>query len=245
MPTTAEQFQLLYELSRSLATFSDLDELVRFATRAVRELFRAEGSAILLLAENGREFRFPVASMAESGTKAGDVLRELRFPADRGIAGRVLVEGEAVAVNDVQENVQFYGGVDKETGITTRAILAAPLRTERGTVGVIEVINPASGTFTAADAKFLDTVASDVAVAYDKADLQAQLEQEVVSLRQAGRLVAGTVVVVGVLVMGGATLTHLAYGAPLGTLAVRPPFIGGLLCVVAGVALFRTTRGRK
>jgi GAF domain-containing protein len=244
MATTAERFQLLYELSRRLATFADLDDVVRYATRAVRDIFGAEGSAILLLDESGREFRFPVSSMAESGQRAGDVLRELRFPADQGIAGRVLTDGEPLAVNDVSQDPKFYPGVDKETGITTRAILAAPLRTDRGPVGVIEVINPASGAFTPEDAKFLDVVASDVAIAYDKADMHAQLQQEVVSLRQLARLVAVSLLVVGVLTMGGATLAHLAYAQPLPALFVQPGFVGGVLGVVAGGALLRAARGR-
>lgn len=244
MATTAERFQLLYELSRRLATFSDLDEVVRYATRAVRDIFGAEGSAILLLDASGREFRFPVSSMAESGRRAGEVLQELRFPADQGIAGRVLAEGEAVAVNDVREDPKFFPGVDQETGIVTRAVLAAPLRTDRGPVGVIEVINPASGTFTAEDAKFLDVVASDVAVAYDKADLHAQLREEIVSLRQIARLVAVSLFAVGVLAMAGAALAHLAYAQPLATLLEQPGFVGGLLGVIAGGALLRVARGR-
>jgi GAF domain-containing protein len=244
MATTAERFQLLHELSRRLATFADLDELVRYATRAVRDIFAAEGSAILLLDANGREFRFPVSSMTESRHAVGDVLRELRFPANEGIAGRVLADGEPIAVNDVRQDPKFYPGVDRHTGLTTHAILAAPLRTERGSIGVIEVINPTSGAFTPDDAKFLDVVASDVAVAYEKADLHAELRKEVVSLRQLARLVAACLIVGGVLAMGGAALTQLAYALPVGGLLGRPAFVGGVLLFVAGLALLRAARRR-
>ncbi len=242
MVTTADRFQLLYELSRRLATFTSLDDLLRDATRAVRELFDAGGSAILLLDEQKREFRFPVASLAASGQRAGDVLRELRFPADRGIAGKVLADGEALAVNDVHVDKSFYAGVDEQTGITTHAILAAPMRTDHGTVGVVEVINPATGTFTPDDIKFLDAFASDIATAYDKADLQARLQEENVGLRQLARLFGGSLFIGGVLVMGGAMLTVMATGLPLSTLLVRPTFLGGLLAVGAGGALLRTSR---
>ena len=36
---TSSQLHLLADVSRSLATFTDLDELVQFATQRTRELF--------------------------------------------------------------------------------------------------------------------------------------------------------------------------------------------------------------
>lgn len=242
MVTTADRFQLLYELSRRLATFTSLDDLLRDATRAVREVFDAGGSAILLLDREAGEFRFPVASMAASGQQAGAVLRELRFPADRGIAGKVLADGVALAVNDAQHDQRFYAGVDAQTGITTRALLAAPMRTDRGTVGVIEVINPATGTFAPDDIQLLEAVASDIATAYDKADLQARLRDENLGLRQLVGLFGGSLLAVGALVMGGSALALLATGLPLTTLPLRPAFLGGLLAAVAGGAMLRAAR---
>jgi len=245
MVTAADRFQLLYELSRRLATFTDLDDLLRDATQAVRKLFDAGGSAILLLDPETREFRFPVASLAASGQRAGDVLREIRFPADRGIAGKVLASGEPLAVNDANQDKAFYAGVDAQTGMTTHAILAAPMRTDHGTVGVVEVINPATGTFTPDDIKFLDAFASDIATAYDKADMQARLQQENVGLKQLIRLLGGSLIAGGALVIGGAALTLGATGLPLSTLLVRPTFLAGVLAVVAGGAMFRTARGAR
>src|SRR5512135_23036 len=147
---TSSQLHLLADVSRSLATFTDLDELVQFATQRTRELFEAEGCALLLLDAARREFRFPVASQRQAGASAA-ALAEIRFPADRGIAGWVLSHDEAALVPDTATDPRFYDAVDRQTAMRTRALLCAPLRTRRGNIGVLEVVNPGAAHLEAAD----------------------------------------------------------------------------------------------
>src|SRR5262249_4129624 len=131
MALDSERVELLYAVTRSLATFHDVDELVRFATRRLREVFGADGCAILLLDEKRGEFCFPVASQRAAGGASGSTLSDMRFPANQGIAGAVLAGGEPILVNDAQNDSRFYPGVDHRTGVTTRTLLAAPLRSTR------------------------------------------------------------------------------------------------------------------
>src|SRR5262249_12261947 len=81
MALECERVELLYAATRSLAAFDDVDELVRFATRRLREVFGADGCAILLLDEKRREFCFPVASQREGAAASASTLGEVRFPA--------------------------------------------------------------------------------------------------------------------------------------------------------------------
>jgi GAF domain-containing protein len=245
MASVGDRLQFLYDLSRRLATFEDLDELLRHATRGVRELFAAEASSILLLDAKKRELRFPVASMSESRPAAAAVLQELRFPANRGVAGWVLAEGQAVLVEDVSKDPRFYVGVDQATGLTTRTILAAPLRGPSGPIGVVEVVNPQLDAVSADDVKFLDAFASDIAVAYEKAAMQAKLRQDVVNLRQLARIAAVGVLAVGVLSAASGLLVNLAWAAPWRMLPTRPPFLAGVFAIVAGIALLRATSARQ
>jgi GAF domain-containing protein len=119
-----ERLRLLYDLSRRLATFDELDDVLRHATGELRKLFDAEGSAVLLLDPATRELRFPVASQREGSEATAAELAEVRFPAGQGLAGWVLQHGEAVAVDDVANDPRFYRGVDEVTGATTRTLLA-------------------------------------------------------------------------------------------------------------------------
>ena len=115
-PVSSERLHALYELNRRLATFTDLEDLLRHATQRARELLHAEGCALLLFDPARRELHFPVASQAESRRASEPRLAEIRFPADRGIAGWVLARGEAVCVADVTRDARFYSGVDQIIG---------------------------------------------------------------------------------------------------------------------------------
>src|SRR5262249_815590 len=242
MALDSERVELLYAVTRNLATFVNVDELVRFATRRLREVFAADGCAILLLDEKRREFRFPVASQRAGAATSEPALSEVRCPADQGIAGAVLAGGEAILVNDAQHDPRFYAGVDHKTGVTTRTLLAAPLRSARGTVGVIEVVNPSVSPLRVDDLEFLNTLASDVAVAYEKARLYARLGEEIALMRWLTRVAGVGLLVVGALLAGAAVFATLARALPLSTTLSRPALYGGMVVVGLGAVLLRATR---
>jgi GAF domain-containing protein len=241
--TDAERLHFLYEVSRRLANSSDLGELLGYATRRARELFDAEGCALLLLDRRRAEFHFPLASQRESQAGGSMPLSEIRFPADRGIAGWVLAHDEAAAVPDVARDSRFYGGVDDLTGRTTRAILCAPLRTRQGSIGVLEILNPAVPTAPAADLEFLEALAGDVAIAYERAALTEQLRGEVLSLRQMCTLAGAGLATLGLAYVLGAAYALLALALPLRELPARPGFSIGLVCLLAGGLLVGAARG--
>ncbi|HUI25519.1 MAG TPA: GAF domain-containing protein [Candidatus Kryptonia bacterium] len=243
MTTAADRLHLLYDVNRRLATFTELDELLRYATRRTREVLGAEGCAILLLDANRREFYFPIASQAEARKGVEARLAEIRFPADRGIAGWVLSQDQAALVNDVANDARFYSGVDQQTSMTTRALLCAPLRSRGGSLGVIEVVNPAAGAFANDDLEFLEALAGDIVVAHEKAQLYEQLHHEVIGLRQYCRFLGWGLAAVGVLLSVGATIGHLAVSLPLGELFMRPGMLTGMTAVALGALLIAVGQG--
>lgn len=242
MPTVTERLDVLYEVNRRLASFTDLGELLRYATRRTRELFEAEGCAVLLLDGKRRELYFPVASQSESRHGSEARLAEIRFPADRGIAGWVVTHGQGALVNDVSADSRFYADVDRRTAVTTRAVLCAPLHTAWGIIGAIEVVNPGK-SWTPEDLEFLLALAGDIAVAHEKVAVQEQLEGEVLGLRQVLGLLGGGLLVLGVLAVVTVTLVHLAWALPLGALPTRPGMLLGLMLLFVGAVLLAVGRG--
>jgi len=181
---TSDRLELLYELNRRLPRFTDLAALVGFATRRARELLQADGCALLLLTDERDEFYFPIASQSEATSDTNVALREIRFPATHGVAGWVLVQDEPAIVADAAADPRLYKGVDAETGLQTKSLLCAPLRTPTGTIGVLEVLNPMGNQPTVEDLEFLEAIANDVAIAHVRVYVIDELERANRELRE-------------------------------------------------------------
>jgi GAF domain-containing protein len=240
--SVAARLELLCEVNQRLATFADLDELLAYATSRTRDLFDAEGCSLLLIDRKTREFRFPVASQRAGSRTSATNLAEVRFPVTQGIAGWVLANGQAVLIGDVRSDPRFYAGVDASTGTTTRTLLAAPLRTSGGTIGVIEVINPATVGDGDGDLAFLDALGSDIGVAHERAAFSAALRAEAAGLRRLARLGGVALAVLGAGVAGAAALGHGARGLPLRELVVAPGLVMGAVMVAVGLVLVAAVR---
>jgi GAF domain-containing protein len=239
----ANQMRVLADVSRSLATFADVDDLVHYATRRTRELFDAEGCAVLLLDRERNEFCFPVASQRDAGTVSAAELAEVRFPADRGVAGWVLAHDEGALVADTSRDPRFYDAVDRRTAVHTRALICAPLRTRAGNIGVLEVVNPSAGRLETGDLEFLDVLASEIGVAYEKAALYQELEREVVDLRRFCRVAGLVVGSLGLLLAIVTAFFHRARVLPWSELPSARGMLGALLFLAVGALLIAVGRG--
>lgn len=114
--------------------------------------------------------------------KVADQLIGLKIPSGKGIAGFVFSSGQPMAITDVGQEESFYDEVDKQTGYTTQAILATPLRYNDEIIGVLEYVNrigePPFEPFTPFEmdkaALFAEAVAALVN-AYESANLFQEL----------------------------------------------------------------------
>jgi Nif-specific regulatory protein len=185
---SAARLRLLYDLGCAFAERIEIDELIPLVVAKCREVLDAEGVAILLLDAEREELYFPY--VADEDPEVAARLLRLRFPAARGIAGNVVQSGQSVRVDDVGSDPRFYDGIDRDTGLTTRTMLCAPLNAHGERIGVIQVINRRGGlSFTDDDLNFLEGLAGSVAVAIENARLYAHVKTSEERLRaQVGAL---------------------------------------------------------
>jgi len=241
--TAADRLHVLYDVNRRLAAFTDLDELLLYATQRTREVFAAEGCGLLLVERQRNEFYFPVASQAAASPASAARLAEIRFPADKGIAGWVLANDETIFVEDTSKDLRFYSGVDHKSQAATHSLLCAPLRSQSGHIGVVEVINPSSTSRGREDLELLETLATDIALAYEKAALYEQLRSEVTSLRWASTAIGYGLFGAGLAVCVGTVLAHVAWAQPLSELPTRVGLWIGTATMLAGGGLVAVARG--
>lgn len=178
------RLRLLYDLGCAFAARRDLGELTALVLAKCRELLRAEAAAVLLLDNERNELFFPY--VADESVEVSARLAEIRFPADRGIAGEVLRSGTPVRVDDASSDPRFFGGVDQRTGRVTRNLICVPLQSRQGAIGVVQVLNHSGGShFDESDLRFLEALAGSIAVALENARFYAQLQSQVATLERA------------------------------------------------------------
>jgi GAF domain-containing protein len=172
----------LYQtVSSSLAYIGDLQELLFTIVSIVTTELHCEESSVLLYDEESNEFEFFTA-VGEKGSE----LEKVRFPANRGIAGRALRERTTQVVNDVQSDPDFYGNIDEEHDFTTKSILSAPLISGDEIVGVINAINKVETKFfDQQDDQILSAIADEVALAVKNARLFDYVVDSYCKIRQA------------------------------------------------------------
>lgn len=143
---------------------------------------------MLLLDEEHNELYFPYVSEEDSEVRRR--LLGLRFPADSGLAGAVILSGLAETVNNPQSDPRFYRGVDQETGVTTRALMVTPLLADQVRLGVIEAVNPQErDTFSDTDLVLLKKLALSISIAIQNARRFGELKTSAEQLRaQVGAL---------------------------------------------------------
>jgi HD-GYP domain-containing protein (c-di-GMP phosphodiesterase class II) len=158
---------LFGEINKHINAVTKLPDLIRHITSMAQSALKASASSVLLLDENRQELYFEVAEGS-----VGSKLKQIRMSTQSGIAGWVVSNGRPLIINDVSKDQRFYQTMDKNTGFTTRSILAVPLIVSNKFVGVIEVINKFDGgSFNDTDLEIITPVASIAAIAIENVKL--------------------------------------------------------------------------
>lgn len=153
------------ELSCQLAATPDLQTLLGNIVTASLRVLNCEKATVFLYDPQTQELYSRVATDAV----------EIRFPANRGLAGEVFRTGAVINVPDAYADARFNPDVDRRTGYRTRSILSCPLvGWDKTTVGVLQVLNKRDGSFGAWDEELARTFTSQAGVAVQRQLLLAE-----------------------------------------------------------------------
>ncbi|MCU0558575.1 MAG: PAS domain S-box protein [Desulfobacterales bacterium] len=177
--------QALFRIAQALYRYRALDARLEFITREVRQLLDVEGASVILLDEDRKEFFFRVSVFDDQD--AGQRMKEVRFPIDKGVAGEVLRTGKPLIVNDTSQSPFFFAKVDKEAAYRTRSMLDVPLATPERMIGVLCAVNKKDALFTEDDASVLSAVANLVALPVENASFHDALERSFEEVQRLNR----------------------------------------------------------
>lgn len=184
------------EVTRSLARAVDHQSLLELIRDAACQVLDCEAASIFLHDSKTNEL------VSRVSTAAG----EIRFSADRGIAGDAFRSGKVINIPDAYTDPRFNPDVDRATGFITRSLLACPLlKHDDGVLGVFQVLNRRGSPFDADDEILARTFGAQAGVALER---QLLLEEFVEKQRLQREL-------------------QIARKIQLGVLPRRPPTVEG------------------
>ena len=167
-----EQLSTLMELSALINSTLDTGEIRERAIVAAIRLLDAEAGSLILIDQDSGDMFFEVAI----GDK-GEKVKEIRLKKGEGIAGWVAEKGEAIIIHDVQSDQRFFKTADKRSTFITRDMVCVPVKTKDKVIGVLEAINRKNGIFDEEDKEALTSLANQVAVAIENANLYQELRE--------------------------------------------------------------------
>jgi len=182
----ARNNEAMLRISTALPEYPDLEGLLDYISSEVKLLLESEGSLVILLDEEKEELFFQGAAYDDTATQ--ERVKEIRFPVDQLVAGKVIRTGEPIIVSDASEDPGFYKERDRKLGYETRNLLLVPLKSSDHIFGVLCAINKKEGTFYDTDVELLNMIAGTVALSIENARFSEELKgayREVTSLNRA------------------------------------------------------------
>ena len=119
----AEQMARLIEVSVTLNSTLNLDELLRFIIRTATEIINCESVSILLYDEKHGRLVFTAATGSDPKQ-----LAEIPVSLDKSLVGTVFRENKTISLSDVQYDPRDYAMVSPYVHFKIKSILGVPMR---------------------------------------------------------------------------------------------------------------------
>ncbi|MGD1987207.1 MAG: PAS domain S-box protein [Desulfobacterales bacterium] len=175
----------LFKIARAMYQYRGLDQRLALITKEIQDLLGVEGAMVILLDEENQEFFFREAVFDKSET--GTNFKEIRYPADKGIAGLVYRTGKPQIIKDAYKNPHFAQEIDRQAGYRTRNMLDVPLMLEGRMIGVLCAVNKKEGDFSQIHVEVLRTIANLVALPIENASINEELKRSYEDVKSLNR----------------------------------------------------------
>ncbi len=177
------QLLRLVELSVTLNSTLDLNELLQQITATATELLDCEGSSILLYDEKHPRLYFAAATGSDPAE-----LAKIPVPIEGSLAGTIFRTNQPMILNKVEQDPRHYTLVSDKIKIKTRTLLGVPMPIKDRIMGVLEAINKRDGEFTERDVAILSVTAAHAAIAINNARLLHATRQALKQVKEADEI---------------------------------------------------------
>ena len=164
-----EDLKTLIEVSAIISSTLDFNELMTLVMEKAKSLMKAEGCSILLHNKETNKLEFDLALCREESV--ADILKsKVSLDMGQGIAGWVAEHQTPLLIKDAKADSRFYPDADQLTCFTTRSLIAVPLISRSGLIGVAEILNSKEKDFFGDDdLEIFQTLCRQVAIVIENA----------------------------------------------------------------------------
>jgi sigma-B regulation protein RsbU (phosphoserine phosphatase) len=159
---------LLNEIARELTSILNLDELLGRIAELLRRLIDFQMFSILLLDSAGEKLQHRFSLRFNE-----NVLVKKEIPLGVGVVGQAAETRKAILVRDVSKDPLYIEGNPE-----TRSELAVPLIYKDKVIGVLDLEHTRRGFFTDEHRRTMTTLAAQVAIAIENAQLYEEIARQ-------------------------------------------------------------------
>lgn len=178
-----QQLKRLVELSVTLNSTLDLDDLLQLITTTAAELLDCEAASILLYDEKKPSLYFAAATGSDPAQ-----LAEIPVPIDNSLAGTIFRTSQPIILNNAEHDPRHYSLVSDHIEFKVQSLLGVPMPIKDRTVGVLEAVNKRHGVFDERDATLLSVTAAHAAIAIDNARLLQTTRKALQQVKESDQL---------------------------------------------------------
>jgi diguanylate cyclase (GGDEF)-like protein len=161
----------LKSLESSFSATESKGELCRNILETAAELVQASSGSLMLIDEGGRNLS--IESVKGMNPR---LAKSMNLTVGTGIAGKVAVSGEAMLVNDIEQDARV--GISNRSRFKTKSFISLPLKQEGTVIGVLNLSDKKDLTaFTQADLDLLSSVVGQASLALERADSKEKADR--------------------------------------------------------------------
>lgn len=177
-----EKMESLARVVGMINSSLDLDKTLQAILESVTLATHAVASSLMMLDSNSEWLIF----RASTGGRTKEI-KQYKIQANQGIAGWVIQNGKSALVKDALTDPRHARAFAQKVDFLVQSMIAVPIKDGQKTIGVLEILNCASGGKTAfdeEDLRFAEILTPHIANALKNARAYTKLNQETEDLRR-------------------------------------------------------------
>lgn len=164
---------LLYTVSQYLNSVLDLKELITSVQKIFEEKFKCDQYALYFTTPNARELHLACCK----GFRQQNRFEDHRVPFGSGLAGKVAEKSRVYYFENADAAFEDELEPSELEKRMSGSIFSVPLEVRGNLIGVLTVVRFTQNGFTPTDRQSLSSIASQIAVAYDRSQLHTRTKE--------------------------------------------------------------------